>query len=238
MKAQSADYVQLQNIYKAKARADFQIIDARVHEMQKPLLVAGRPGIPRPEIEAFCKNAASVKLVHGSPLRTSSDSLIGERAKFLAREIQDEDSLVSIYLSFLLLLRQLHSTADIDPHTRDSNDHIVDAFLASLHQQSSTPLSDQESTTARLLLINTLNELTRGSGGGGGGGDGGDSRGGRGGRGGRGSPIETNELHNIAALTGGMVAQEVIKVVTKQYVPIEDTCVFDGIRSRVQVFRG
>jgi len=45
------------------------------------------------------------------------------------------------------------------------------------------------------------------------------------------------ELHNISALTGGMVAQEVIKVLTKQYVPIDNTCVFDGIASKTAVFR-
>lgn len=45
------------------------------------------------------------------------------------------------------------------------------------------------------------------------------------------------ELHNTAALTGGMVAQEIIKVVTKQYIPVENTCVWDGIGSRCQVFR-
>ncbi|TVY68780.1 NEDD8-activating enzyme E1 regulatory subunit [Lachnellula suecica] len=45
------------------------------------------------------------------------------------------------------------------------------------------------------------------------------------------------ELHNISALTGGMVAQEVIKIITKQYVPIDNTCVFDGITSRTQILR-
>ena len=45
------------------------------------------------------------------------------------------------------------------------------------------------------------------------------------------------ELHNIAALTGGMVAQEIIKIVTRQYIPIDNTCVFDGIASRCQVLR-
>lgn len=45
------------------------------------------------------------------------------------------------------------------------------------------------------------------------------------------------ELHNIAALTGGMVAQEVIKIITKQYIPIDNTCVFDGITSRSQILR-
>jgi amyloid beta precursor protein binding protein 1 len=45
------------------------------------------------------------------------------------------------------------------------------------------------------------------------------------------------ELHNIAALTGGMVAQEVIKIITKQYIPIDNTCIFDGITSRTQILR-
>lgn len=45
------------------------------------------------------------------------------------------------------------------------------------------------------------------------------------------------ELHNISALTGGMAAQEVIKIITKQYIPIDNTCVFDGIASRCQVLR-
>lgn len=45
------------------------------------------------------------------------------------------------------------------------------------------------------------------------------------------------ELHNISALTGGMVAQEMIKIITKQYIPIENTCIFDGISSRCQVLR-
>lgn len=45
------------------------------------------------------------------------------------------------------------------------------------------------------------------------------------------------ELHNVSALTGGMVAQEMIKIITKQYIPIENTCIFDGIGSRCQVLR-
>lgn len=48
---------------------------------------------------------------------------------------------------------------------------------------------------------------------------------------------EGGELHNIAALTGGMVAQEMIKIITKQYIPIDNTCIFDGISSRCQVLR-
>jgi amyloid beta precursor protein binding protein 1 len=45
------------------------------------------------------------------------------------------------------------------------------------------------------------------------------------------------ELHCISAITGGLVAQEVIKIVTRQYVPIDNTCIYDGIASRCQIVR-
>jgi len=45
------------------------------------------------------------------------------------------------------------------------------------------------------------------------------------------------ELHNISALAGGMISQEIIKIITKQYIPIDNTCIFDGIVSRTQVLR-
>lgn len=44
------------------------------------------------------------------------------------------------------------------------------------------------------------------------------------------------ELHNIASLTGGMVAQEIIKVIARQYVPVNNTCIFDGISSKSQTW--
>ena len=45
------------------------------------------------------------------------------------------------------------------------------------------------------------------------------------------------ELHNIAALVGGVAAQECIKLVTKQYVPIDNTWIFDGVHSTSEVFQ-
>jgi NEDD8-activating enzyme E1 regulatory subunit len=45
------------------------------------------------------------------------------------------------------------------------------------------------------------------------------------------------ELHNIAALAGGLVAQEVIKAITKQYIPVDNTCLFDGVKSSTSVLR-
>ncbi len=59
MKAISTVYVQLQNIYKAKARQDVAEVlgSVRAHSGGKEVDVA--------EVEAFCKNAAFIKLIHG-----------------------------------------------------------------------------------------------------------------------------------------------------------------------------
>lgn len=48
---------------------------------------------------------------------------------------------------------------------------------------------------------------------------------------------EGAELHNTSSLTGGMVAQEAIKLITRQYVPVDGTVVWDGIRSKTEVVR-
>ncbi|EXJ76758.1 uncharacterized protein A1O5_01266 [Cladophialophora psammophila CBS 110553] len=49
--------------------------------------------------------------------------------------------------------------------------------------------------------------------------------------------VEGGELHNISSVVGGMVAQEAIKLLTRQYVPVNGTCVFDGIKSKSGVFK-
>jgi amyloid beta precursor protein binding protein 1 len=41
----------------------------------------------------------------------------------------------------------------------------------------------------------------------------------------------TAELPNMAAFLGGLVAQEAIKMVTKQYVPINGYCVVDLVET-------
>lgn len=71
MKAQSADYIQLQNIYKARARHDSSQVLFTVRQLEKQI---GRPAdqaIDEKEVDAFCKGAAHVKLVRGRPLLLS-----------------------------------------------------------------------------------------------------------------------------------------------------------------------
>ncbi|KAG5363017.1 NEDD8-activating enzyme E1 regulatory subunit [Yarrowia sp. B02] len=45
---------------------------------------------------------------------------------------------------------------------------------------------------------------------------------------------EGRQLHNIASVIGGVAAQEIVKILAKQYVPLNNTVLFDGIRSKME----
>ncbi|KAI8822931.1 ThiF family protein [Fimicolochytrium jonesii] len=47
----------------------------------------------------------------------------------------------------------------------------------------------------------------------------------------------TSSLHSIASLHGGIVAQEIIKLLTHQYVPLDNTVILNGIKSTTSVYR-
>lgn len=214
MKAQSKDYIQLQNIYKAKARQDIVEVTASVRKRENALTRRPDDLIDGKEIEAFCKGAAFVKLIRGASLLTSIDAASTPRLISLFNTLKDEDSLLPIYIAFLAYDSLPQNPSDKSPESDDQ------AALTSLKQHAQTIISNlakaaneddpqlQADIIARIEPI--LQELVR---------------------------ADEAELHNISALTGGMVAQEVIKVITKQYIPIDNTCVFDGIASKSAVFR-
>jgi len=45
------------------------------------------------------------------------------------------------------------------------------------------------------------------------------------------------EIHSISAFMGGCVAHELIKIVTRQYKPFDNTIIYDGITSNVTTFK-
>lgn len=82
MKARSADYIQLQNVYKSKARKDFAEVLESVRFLERS---ANRSvAIAEKDVEAFCKNAAHIKLVRGRPfhvVQASRKIKWGDRAR-------------------------------------------------------------------------------------------------------------------------------------------------------------
>jgi NEDD8-activating enzyme E1 regulatory subunit len=222
MKAQSADYIALQKIYRAKAQSDLAAVTITVRKLEEDL---NRVPLESREIEQFCKGAAFVKLVRGRrvavPAAQDQQKEIhvdwASREAMIARELGDPDSLMAIYVA----MSALDCTLDASSVTADPaaalalfKDGVVptparaaaQAMLNSLKVKD--PEFDKEAATE--TVEKALQELARSG------------------------PVE---LHNTASLTGGMVAQEAIKVITKQYVPADNTIVWDGISSRAGAFR-
>lgn len=214
MKAKSADYIQLQNIYKNKARQDVAEVYARVEELDEQLQ---RPTeTPQKEVEAFCKSAAYVKLVRGRSPHLVRPSLSWEdRARYAANDLTNPDSLILLYIAFIASDRYVAAHGTTNGHTQSDSKieqitTIAFDILKELLREADETIDEPEHTEVKQTLGKHIDELVRADGG---------------------------ELHNIAAATGGMVAQEVIKVITKQYVPVDNTCLFDGISSKSSVLK-
>lgn len=240
MKAISADYIGLQNIYKSKARLDLATVTSTVRYTEDQLSRDSRTD--RAEIEAFCKNAAFVKLINGGPIRfvkpliSSHDqseapkpdfSPWNDRARHIFQELENEESSLPIYIAFLAYdwsVQQAYTQPVQQGPTQTSSSQppssstataltlstYTAAFLTHLQSQLAPPITTPipDHITDRMTAV--ISELVRANG---------------------------AQLHNISALTGGMVAQEAIKVLTKQYVPVDNVCVFDGVGSKTGVFK-
>ncbi|KAJ5265513.1 hypothetical protein N7505_004563 [Penicillium chrysogenum] len=211
MKAQSADYVSLQNIYKTKARQDVEEVTATVRHLESQLQ-RQTPAIPDRDIEVFCKNAAHIKVVLGRDIPQISIDSDASTLKTIRNELGVPDSLIPIFIAMQIL----DSVVDeIQSSSREEERSVDDDALWNSHTERILALltgADGSAVCqeARAQIARASKELRRAEGG---------------------------ELHNISSLTGGLVAQEALKVLTRQYGPLDNTCIFDGARSKSEMYR-
>ncbi|KAK3203007.1 hypothetical protein GRF29_154g1505339 [Pseudopithomyces chartarum] len=185
MKARSADYIQLQNVYKAKARRDLAEVLDSVRFLERN---AGRTSSPIEDrdVEAFCKNAAHIKLVRGRPFHiVAADGSLqwGDNAKSLGRNLTDPTSLLPLYLTFLAhdAHTSLTHTPGSSPESLESDTEAVTstahALADDLLRHASVSIDAEEKGQLWNTLAELAQEMVRAGG---------------------------AELHNVAALTGGM----------------------------------
>lgn len=209
MKAQPADYIALQNIYKAKARQDAEEVLETVRATEARL--GSRPTlITEKEVEIFCKNAAHIKVIRGREIprieKKSTQTLNAVR-----NCLENSESVIPIYIAFeaLDIIVDGIQNGQLPPDSLDDDatwTMAIDRLLNLIAEGNDTVIDDE----VRERVTKATQELRR---------------------------TEGGELHNISSLTGGLVSQEALKVLTRQYVPLDNTCVFDGIGSRSEMFR-
>jgi NEDD8-activating enzyme E1 regulatory subunit len=226
MKAQSADYIKLQNIYKTKARRDCAEVVVFVRELERETQRPVEMMIDEREIENFCKGAAHIHLVRGRPLQIAEAGkpTAFNDPKSLAFELSNPDSLLPLHIAFLAWdefvatrpdgTSSLHMPGSTDQYAADTDKvtgiaHVIaDKLVTDATSGAFLPDPDYSALQKRITCF--CKELVRAGG---------------------------AELHNIASLTGGLLSQEVIKVITRQYVPVDNTCLFDGVASKTHVLK-
>ncbi|KAL9085050.1 MAG: hypothetical protein Q9165_007791 [Trypethelium subeluteriae] len=228
MKAQSKDYIELQNVYKAKARKDVAEVLSHVRSLEKSResVWPSDSKITEQEVEAFCKNAGFIKLIRGRPLRIlkpRETPTWGKSAKFASNALSNPDSLMPLRLAFLaydsftaahapdrhLAKLQAPGASDFEADAQKMTG-MIEILIDDLLKEAGVFIEDPEYSEIKHSTAKIAQEMTRAGG---------------------------AELHNIASLTGGIVAQEVIKVITKQYVPVDNVCLFDGVQSKTSVLK-
>lgn len=231
MKAQSNDYIQLQKIYKDKARQDCAEVTVTVRQLEKQ--AARVSPVDEKEIENFCKGAGYIHLVRGRPFPIVSAGKpveFGDRAKFLVNQLTMPDSLLGLYIAFLAFDEFVATHSDpttatdgtsplVSPGEPGTSDMGADSerltgiahkIIDNLINEAGTRIEDPEYSQVKEDVEKLCVEITRAGG---------------------------KELHNIASLMGGIVAQEIIKILTAQYVPVDNCCLFDGVTSKSSVLR-
>ncbi|PWY68411.1 ubiquitin-like activating enzyme [Aspergillus heteromorphus CBS 117.55] len=208
MKAQSADYVSLQNIYKSKARKDIEEVTEIVRRIEVQLGTRVVE-VADKDIEVFCKNAAHIKVIRGRDIpQVAGDA---HSLKTLRNHLSNDESSIPIFLAFEILDDIVTDIQDGKRPEAALDDETV--WESGIERMVGALTSDDPSAVdddARERIRKAARELRRTQGG---------------------------ELHNISALTGGLVAQEALKVITRQYGPLDNTCIFDGVRSGSEMYK-
>eukprot|EP00842_Homolaphlyctis_polyrhiza_P005877 jgi/Hompol1/6290/HPOL_004918-RA len=196
MKSDTDSFVQLQQIYRAKARSD--VLAVRKH-LDAILSEIGRDAstVLTEEVERICKNSTGIKVFWGKSIEEEYTSSIGDVASY--------DSNMAIYWLLraadqFYLYHNRYPGASLDTIAQDTIE--LQTIASTLISQNNIPQT--------LITDDLIAEIVRAGG---------------------------SELHNIASLMGGIASQEIIKLVTEQYVSVDGAVVFNGVTSTTLSFK-
>ncbi|XP_059452013.1 NEDD8-activating enzyme E1 regulatory subunit AXR1-like [Corylus avellana] len=194
-------YVNLQNIYQAKAEADVLVIEQRVRNILKKI---GKDpnSISQTTLKGFCRNARKLKVCRYRSIEDEFNSpILPELQKYLT----DED--YSVAVGFYILLRAVDRFAANYNSFPGQFDGGMDEEISRLKTTAVGLLSDL-GCNGLTLTEDLINEMCR---------------------------FGASELHAVAAFIGGIASQEVIKLITSQFLPMSGTFIFSGIDHKSQL---
>ncbi|XP_009609546.3 NEDD8-activating enzyme E1 regulatory subunit AXR1-like isoform X1 [Nicotiana tabacum] len=208
-------YINLQKTYQAKAEADFLVMEQKVRNLLKKI---GRDpaSISKANIKSFCKNARKLAVCRYRLIEDEFTSPVQpELQKYLTDEdygtLQEANSLKVLpentAVGLYILLRAADRFAANYNKFPGQFDGEMDEDISRLKITAVGLLNDL-GCNGSALSEDLINEMCR---------------------------YGASELHAVAAFVGGVASQEVIKLITRQFIPMSGTFIFNGIDHKSQL---
>uniref|UniRef100_A0A1I8EW61 NEDD8-activating enzyme E1 regulatory subunit n=1 Tax=Wuchereria bancrofti TaxID=6293 RepID=A0A1I8EW61_WUCBA len=217
MISDSESYVLLATKFQDKAKQDAKEVMSYLHAFLTEQGVS-TDIIKFNDCEFFCKKAAFLRVQHGTTTAQEMKSSLKEvfddirNADFAPSPITGVPQIPpAVWYVLLRAIDRFHSEKSRFPGT-NGVPCTIDAYdlkARVIDLIMETELEDKSEMLERIPQI-AIDEMCR---------------------------YGASELHVIASLVGGITAQEVIKLITHQYVPLDNTFVFDGHTQRAQTYR-
>lgn len=199
MTAETSLYINLQNVYRAKAQQDADAVFHRVEVLLKDLNKSN-DWVSEKDVRLFCREAAYIAVVRGTKITDEYEK--GPKASTISDELENPDSLVGQYV----VLRAMERFQT--EHGYTPGEVKIDTDTARIKSQAGRLLNDWGITSQ--INDDLFHEICRYGG---------------------------AEIHSISAFLGGCCAHEIIKLVTRQYKPFDNTIIYDGIKSQVVTYK-
>ena len=197
-------YITLQRIYRDKAESDAKLVGNFVRAFLKR---AGRSedGISNDEVRSFCKNVSQVRVLRWHTFSAEATWEEGCGAA-LSRHLATNET--QPYAAIYIILRavDIFSERQNRQPGEHSDNYDIRQDVIRIKAIAYGLLSEIGVSVRVSVLDDLIEEAVRCGG---------------------------SELHAVASVMGGIGAQEVIKIVTQQYVPCARTLVYDATKSTV-----
>ena len=200
MTAETSLYINLQNIYRAKAVQDADTVFLRVQDLLKELNKSS-DSISEKTVRLFCREAAYLAVIRGTKI-TDEYEKGSTKASTIIEELENPDSLMGHYI----VLRAMERFQT--EHGYTPGEVKIETDTARIKSQAGRLLNDWGFSYQ--LNDDLFHEICRYGG---------------------------AEIHSISAFLGGCCAHEIIKLVTQQYKPLDNTIIYDGIKSQIVTYK-
>lgn len=217
MVTNTSSYVKLVEIYQEQARKDCELvlnylIDLlKKHNRYSPDEQTNLHELVR----IYCKNATFLRVIRSSSIKNEND-ILKQQVEQLANETSSNEPepdlawYIALHLCDLFYEKynRYPGESTLSGNEMDTDQRQFETDLNDLKQIRKDYLSSDKQQSP--ISDNLLEELCR---------------------------YGASELHSISAFIGGCCAQEAIKLITHQYVPVDNALIYNGIRESTSVFK-